>query len=218
MNSLATFDDTQIQHNLWVDNPYGPNQSTQWHEPTGYQSLFLYGSDDGTGDKMNPDNHFFVTSLPNGTNTGVLREHALRFNSSVTCENITRSSFPSPCEGQRPLDVNIRRPNMEIRVCAPGEIGKYPWSKSRNKETVEEELFIDLQSSLDLYPSLTLPVDSYTMKCTASTTRGYFELGNYMNEFVYGPLLDKWPDEETIENDTNNWLPVSADRGRPKEM
>jgi hypothetical protein len=218
VNTLATFDDTQIQHNLWVDNPYGPNLTTQWLDPTNYQVLMLYGSDDGTGNKSHPDNHFFVTSLPNGTHTGVLREHALRFNSSVTCQNISRSSFPSPCAGLRPLDVSIRRPNLEIRVCAPGEIGKYPWSMSRNRETIEEELYIDLQSGPDIYPSLTTPSDNFTMKCTASTTRGYFELGNYMNEFVYGPLLDQWPDEETIKRDTNNWLPVRDGRARPKEM
>lgn len=92
--SLGTLDNFQIQHNLWVDNPYGPDQLTYWWQPTRYQSLRLYGSDDGTEGKKSPENRFFVSSLPNGTNTGVLRQHALRLNSTVTCENVTRSESP----------------------------------------------------------------------------------------------------------------------------
>lgn len=39
-----------------------------------------------------------------------------------------------------------------------------------------------------------------------------------MNDLVYCPLLEKWPDEGTIERDTNNWIPASIAKARPKEM
>jgi hypothetical protein len=40
---------------------------------------------------------------------------------------------------------------------------------------------------------------NFTTRCTAGSTRGYFELGNHFNSFAYGPLIEKWPEPEVIE-------------------
>ena len=39
---------------------------------------------------------FFVSAIPNATTTGVLREHAMRLNSSVQCSNIDDADFRQP--------------------------------------------------------------------------------------------------------------------------
>ena len=86
---------------------------------------------------------------------------------------------------------------------------------------MREELFIDLHYDAEAVFGLGhqgARPDNYTMHCTASTTRGYFELGNHMNNYVYGPLLDKWPNEEYIFSETNNFLAVGASAEQPKEM
>lgn len=174
--------------------------------------LHYYGSD-LDGEKKRPNSAFFVTSLINGTQTGVLRQHALRLNSSVTCDYIRRSEYPSTCPGERPLVTEIDRENVALRICAPGEVGLHPWSRSRNREDVEEELYFDFQMSREFRQ--TILVNNFTMHCTSATSRGYFELGNVMNSEAYGPLMDKWPGPETIENNSTDYFP---DWSRPEEM
>ncbi|KAK2755085.1 hypothetical protein FQN54_006614 [Arachnomyces sp. PD_36] len=49
---------------------------------------------------------------------------------------------------------------------------------------------------------------SFTLKCEASTTRGYFELGNDRNGQIYGPLLEKWPSPEEMAREFNDYLPA----------
>jgi hypothetical protein len=214
-NILETFSDTEVQPYLWADDPHGGSEDAliQWSNPSNlaWHLLYQHGSD---GERISPGSRYFVSSLPNGTETGVLRQHALRLNSSVSCENVTASEFPEVCAGSRPLSLEVRRNNVNVSICVPGEIGRHPWTLSRNRQDLEEELFLDLQyagenNSWYNYPSV------FTLHCTASTTRGYFELGNWMNKHVYGPLLDQWPDERTIERETNNFL---RDGTRPAEM
>jgi hypothetical protein len=44
-----------------------------------------------------------------------------------------------------------------------------------------------------------------TIHCTATTTRGYFELGNDWNNNTYGPLLAHWPDPAEMAENSNDW-------------
>jgi hypothetical protein len=212
-STLVTFDNIQAQENLWLDNPYAKGHIGQWDDPTRHSWPFHYGHRDAIQPGHRPG--YFVSSLLNGTQTGVLREHALRLNTTVTCKNITSAHFPSPCSGQRPLDVHIHRPNLNISICVPGEVGKNPWTLSRNRQTIDEELFIDFQFENPPLIGMGLGLKDFTTYCKASTSRGYFELGNIMNDFVYGPLLDDWPDTDTIESHTNDYTESGA---RPKEM
>ena len=210
-NSLVTVSDAVSQEYLWVDHPHATGDNNpRWDVPADRSMLHYYGSDDD-GEKNNPGSAFFVTSLLNRTLTGVLREHALRLNSSITCDNIPRSEYPSTCPGERPLVTEIDTENVELRICAPGEVGRHPWSKTRNREDIEEELYIDFQLSGELW---TVTVKNFTMRCTSATSKGYFELGNVMNQNVYGPLMNRWPDPETIENDSTDYL---SDWSRPEE-
>lgn len=81
---------------------------------------------------------------------------------------------------------------------------------SRSRQDIREELFIDVFEELELgmvdqqgFRNLTT---DRTLHCTAFTTRGYFELGNYRNNQTWGPLLAKWPSYEDMTNDFNDYL------------
>lgn len=138
------------------------------------------------------DTSGFVASLPAGTTTGVLRQHIMRLNSTVSCAALPLSDYPASCSGANPLQTsfdytssaNYAR-NATVDICAPGEAGKYPWTLSRNRQDLSEELFIRTSGTQN---------DDGVLRCSAQTTRGYFELGNAHNKGVHGPLLLKWPD------------------------
>lgn len=83
---------------------------------------------------------FFVTSLANKTETGALREHALRLSSEINSENITRSEFPLTCTSRRPIYTEINASGIVLRVCVPGDFGTHPSSRTRNKENIKEDL------------------------------------------------------------------------------
>ena len=44
----------------------------------------------------------------------------------------------------------------------------------------------------------------YTMHCTVSTTRGYFELASQHNNNTFGPLLEKWPSPDELAANFND--------------
>lgn len=146
----------------------------------------------------------FVASIPINSTTGVVRQHIMRYNSSITCEHVDANTYPPQCSGVRPFITTIPFRNdsraNELRVCAPGEWGRFPWNFSRNRLDLEERVFLqfaDLENDT-----------ASTVQCSASTTRGYFELGNYRNMQTYGPLLQKWPSPEVMERDFNDKLIV----------
>jgi hypothetical protein len=70
---------------------------------------------------------FFVAGLPADTTTGVLREHLMRPDSSVKCEEIDSGVFPSPCPGDRLFTVSLEGViNTDVKVCAPGNYTAFP--------------------------------------------------------------------------------------------
>lgn len=149
---------------------------------------------------------FFVSAIETNSTTGVLRFHAMRLNSSVECDLVDREKFPSTCPGERPFTVAFKRGALtDIRVCVPGDYTAFPWTLSRNRQEIEEELFLDIRdnktsaSTTDVYQNVTA-----TIHCKASTSRGYFELGNLLNNNTYGPLLEKWPSPEEMAANFND--------------
>lgn len=214
LGRLATVSDIDAQINLWPINPDAGHWIDAYQTPADRRIFIVYSA---AFQESEPQDGFFVTALENGTLTGVLREHAIRLNSSVACEHIPRDSYPSPCPGARPLDVHIARPNIQMRVCAPGNSSQFPFTPSRNRQDITEYLYIDFQPSLDLLPNDYPAVQNYTLQCTASTSRGYFELGNEHNNNVYGPLLSRWPDAETMANEFNDVRSVAANWSTPTE-
>ena len=144
------------------------------------------------------DESGFVAALPADTTTGVLREHIMRLNSSVSCTNLTVSAWPSTCSGTNPFQASFSYSegyddqNMTIDVCAPGDMGKHPWTFSRNRQVLSEEVFLRFTGRKADKEHWFREDD--VVHCTAQTARGYFELGNAYNGEAFGPMLEKWSD------------------------
>ncbi|PKX90040.1 uncharacterized protein P174DRAFT_515258 [Aspergillus novofumigatus IBT 16806] len=133
-------------------------------------------------------NDSFYAQLPTGFNTGVLRQFAPRVNSSATYETITTSEFPSNCDSIPGSFYS--RYYSEYTV--------YEYHKSwggRRREIVRSEfsetLYLNFTSTQGY--SGDTPADGKLYRITVNTTAGYFELPNYMNEGVPGPLLEQDP-------------------------
>ena len=136
----------------------------------------------------------------------------MRLNSSISCEEIESRDFPSPCPGDQPFTVFWERViDANVRICVPGNYTGFPWSLSRSRQDLAEEIYIDLKDTDvgDLTWNSEHPQfnTSYSIRCTATTTRGFFEIGSNWNNNTYGPLLEQWPAQIQIEEDFN-------DRGR----
>lgn len=132
----------------------------------------------------------------------------MRLNASVECTLIDRSAFPSVCSGQLPLVRSYSDPgNLTIDICVPGDYATNPWTLSRDRQDLVEEIFVDVHipgaSQFHEWPSYFY---NFTSHCVATTTRGYFELGNIRNNFTAGPLIDVWPDNETMWTQYNDYL------------
>lgn len=165
-------------------------------EPYRRQTLFYYADPN-----LHSNETFFTAALPVGTETGVLRHHAMRFNSTIKCETVPSSRFPSNCPGARPFTAAFERPRLlDVKVCVPGEYGASPWTLSRNRQDIIEEIFLNLTSTRELSARET----NFTLHCTTSTTRGYFELGNQHNDLQYGPLKEQWPSSEDLKQNFND--------------
>lgn len=122
-NRVASFSEMNIQPRLWPDNPYRDGDPYDSFANPANRETFLWYTE-----AFARFNHsFFVTAHQNGTTTGVLREHAMRLNSSIKCSQVPQSNFPSTCPGARPFTTFFSRSStLDIRVCAPGEYGVHP--------------------------------------------------------------------------------------------
>lgn len=199
MSSLVTFNDNDFETHLWPDPSYISNRKDTLIADPSYRQMIQYWTDPEIG--IGPN--FFVTALQNGTVTGVLREHAMRLNSSIQCEQVSQEKFPSTCPGRRPFSTSFSNDLLDIRVCAPGEYGIFPWTLSRNRQDITEQLFLDAEDRRD---AAAYPAANFTLHCKSSTTRGYFELGNSRNQQAYGPLLEEWPGPDEMARDFNDNL------------
>ncbi|KAH7322805.1 hypothetical protein B0I35DRAFT_188452 [Stachybotrys elegans] len=147
------------------------------------------------GSESEPYVPYFASALPGGTSTGVFRYHAAGISTRVTCQ--LEENFPRTCPGGRPFEIDYRGEErsgeaFRARICGEGRVDTSPWSRSRNKESIAEQLWIEFRGQ-DMRRHT-----NYTMRCNADSTRGWFELGNVWNDYNYGDMLDEWPDEEEI--------------------
>ncbi|KAI1321938.1 hypothetical protein F5Y16DRAFT_387995 [Xylariaceae sp. FL0255] len=209
LGQIGTVSDLEAQPNLWPVNPDLNAFADGKSNPVDRQTFSAYAPNSG----YNPDG-FFVTSLVNGTNTGVLREHALRLNSSAHCQLISRSEYPSSCPGASPFITHIQRDILDLRICVLGNTSVFPFTPSRNRQDITEEMYVDLEVFPNTY-NPNIDAANFTTHCVASTSRGYFELGNIHNQYVYGSLLEEWPTPQYIVQDTNDYRGLATNYSRP---
>jgi hypothetical protein len=123
-SQLASISIDESQSNLWnVDATYDVDPLL-YHREFDSQSISLRY---WFFQRALPD--FFVAGLPVGTTTGVLRQHLMRLNSSLSCEEIDPDDFPSACPGDRPFIVSWEGVvDTNVCICVPGNYTAVPLS------------------------------------------------------------------------------------------
>lgn len=141
----------------------------------------------------------FFSPLPNGFNSGLLRQYAPRVNSSTTVRSIQRNEYPINC-GSNSADfyanyssVYYRFPGTEhnststwaISACMLASNVTSPWKETRYRQEFSEVLYLNI--------SVPQAPISELLEIRLTTTAGYFELPSYMNNQTAGPLLENDP-------------------------
>lgn len=151
-----------------------------------------------------PSDPFFA-ELPFGFNTGVLQQFLPRINSTSQYETINSTQWPTGCD--QPQAFYARYSNASaggddgdcnlwsIEACMPGNMVQTPWKSTRDRQDFSETLYLNATlNDCDNFQNSNVAVDQANYyRVTINTTAGYFELPNYMNGGVAGPLLDKDP-------------------------
>ena len=138
----------------------------------------------------------FWAPLPYGFNTGLEKAYLPRITSTASQENITEDDFPKNCDTiQDAFYLHYAATGntaYSVEVCMPANMTKSPWVSQNSAQHFTEELYLNITigKSGDTYQLY--PRESYS-KITMNTTTGYFELPNYMNGGVAGPLINEVP-------------------------
>ncbi|KAF2098316.1 hypothetical protein NA57DRAFT_77105 [Rhizodiscina lignyota] len=147
------------------------------------------------GNMSQLDNPFYA-ELPNDFNSGVIRQFLPRINSTATYQNIDKSNFPANCsdfEGAFFADLSnttdIAPSFWALQACMPANLTKSPWKATGDRQDFSEELYLNI-SGLDTGSAGDTQL---YYKIVVNTTAGFFELPNYMNGGIAGPLLDRAP-------------------------
>ena len=191
------------QPNIWRTPDSICNASMSW-------AYSCVGNSDQAGNAthMNPlrGNSSFVSIPVNSATTGIISNHAFRFNTSVASEEVSEDAYPENCGGPgsfsastlanlSALDASYDVPSsangmMEVKVCALGDLQTFPWNLTRNRQDIAEEAYIHFNSVAMSFLTNGSRIASWTQRIRANTTAGYFMLPNYMNNYQTGPLLE----------------------------
>lgn len=192
-SALTMTDLLAPQSRLWTGNPTNCTSSAPWCEYGGANLDSIMSLHSSSNDP-------FVAQLPSGYNTGVIRQFLPRINSSVSRENVTASEFPSNCENlpgafyaryayTSPSSL-IGYYNWSLTACMPANHTFSPWKTMRARQDSSEVLYLNISIEGQGYSNAT----TGTYRISANTSIGYFELPNYMNNMLPGPLLDDDPE------------------------
>ncbi|PYH70632.1 uncharacterized protein BO88DRAFT_362463 [Aspergillus vadensis CBS 113365] len=191
------------QPNIWRTPDSVCNSSMSWA-----YSCVSNSNQGGIATQFYPlrGNSSFVSIPVNSVTTGIISDHAFRFNTSVASEEVSEEGYPDSCGGPGSfsastlanlsgLDVSYNVPisadgMMEVKVCALGDSQSFPWNLTRNRQDIAEEAYIHFNSVAMSFLTNGSRIASWTQRIRANTTAGYFMLPNYMNNYQTGPLLE----------------------------
>lgn len=214
--NLAIINEMDVQWNLWHEQG-SDNGDLDLDQKSNSNTFFWYYSTSSGGTRGS----YFVSAMPNDTSTGILREHAMRLNSTVQCNPISESAFPSTCSGSHPFETSFNSSSLSIDICVPGDytgLTDPPWTLSRDRQDLHEQLYIQVQVPYQVDWNSDIQTLNFTIQCSANTTRGYFELGNIRNNLVPGGLMEEWPDNNTMWNEYNDYLNVAGNFNVPSTI
>ncbi|TLD16626.1 uncharacterized protein PgNI_00686 [Pyricularia grisea] len=169
-DKLVTGQSATEQPYLWYDYIEGSATKPESSQPHTLSSYL---------DHPNRGNSYFVSALPSTTNTGVLRESAMRLKSSVTCETVEDKSYPSSCSGTESFAGAFRSAGVQVRFCVFET--STALNPDRDRRQIREELFLGSTVPGDSEIGNMAVRANYTARCIANSTRDYFELPNLRN-------------------------------------
>lgn len=140
--------------------------------------------------------HFFTTSIPVGTDTGILRAIAPRLNSSLSCETVLYSDLPSSCyEDQSGSPIPLAQ--HAVRVCVTGN---FALSARQHGRDISEDYWFNVQvddstkpssaASTNGYPVQLDPGQNFSQHCQQNTTLAYFEPPSYWNNHTIQDIIN----------------------------
>ncbi|KAJ7926904.1 hypothetical protein B0H13DRAFT_1972177 [Mycena leptocephala] len=121
---------------------------------------------------------------------GLIRQFAPRINSTARRENITKDEFPQGCTGVSALNDF---PGFAFEACMPANMSAAPWRATRDRQDFSEVLYLAVNLTTAAGWELRVPTGAYFTRITVNTSVGFFELPNYMNGGIAGPLLAEDP-------------------------
>lgn len=192
----------QVRNTLTSIGSVNEPQARLWTQREPNSSSSNFGSSLGSmADLRDP----FLSQLTPTFSSGLIRQFMFRVNSSVSRENVSSSDFPINCKdlpGAFYASYGYVRPvkyvdegNWTITACMPANQTFSPWKPVRSRQDFSEVLY--LQLSVDGWANGN---EHGTFKITTNTTGGYFELPNYMNGNLPGPLLSDDPSYSCGDN------------------
>ncbi|KAJ7030522.1 hypothetical protein C8F04DRAFT_1397787 [Mycena alexandri] len=144
----------------------------------------------------------FFTQLPSGFPMGLIQQFAPRINSTARTENITRDEFPQGCDTlpsafyviyvkYENVSVMNTFPGYTFEACMPANVSDLPWRATHNRQDFSEVLYlaVNLTGADGWELVMQAPLGTNFAHITVNTTAGFFELPNYMNAGITGPLL-----------------------------
>ena len=129
----------------------------------------------------------FTTSIPVGTDTGILRAIALRLNSSLSCEAVLDTDLPSNCyEG--PAKNSTQWAEHNVRICVSGGFND---STGQDRRDIFEDYRFNFHVNNDTEASSVASTNGSPIHhCQQNTTIAYFELPNYWNNHSVQDIID----------------------------
>jgi hypothetical protein len=201
-SALTTATNTQPQVQLWQGAGYTCNVL----DIDGDGSVPFSCGRGNTFNNMSTMQDPFLAEVPDGFNTGLIRQFIPRINSTANYVQISENEYPTGCStkpGAFFVDYNnITAQTLPgslvwgLQACMPANLTYSPWKPTHERQDFTEGLFLNvtLINYDDIVEGESSSVANHSYyKVTVQTTGGYFELPNYMNNGIAGPLLNVDP-------------------------
>lgn len=164
--------------------------------------------------EIDPSTDPFVSGLPKDFSTGVLRQFAPRFNTSVKVKFPAEQVGYEDCKSASSFQKYYNGTGWFVGVCVPvswfEDIWQSPWKCTRDRQDISEEMYLSFGFGFDSNPNWEFHQKYHRilLRVLANTTSGWFELPSYMKSQRPGPLYNKDPIGIYPESELQASLPM----------